>query len=120
MLPSRPDVAQGGEAGENPSRPSLSVQKAHNDHPSPPTSASQSSPAPKTLPLPLPVPDVSPPQAPGTSPMLMDDFTAGRETAVQRPGVSGTHLELQGSGSGPKGKVGTVEGRFGYGGGGMW
>ncbi|CAO2583259.1 hypothetical protein LEMLEM_LOCUS2674, partial [Lemmus lemmus] len=118
VLPSRPDVAQGGEAGENPSCPSLYVQKAHNDHPSPPTSASQSSPAPKTLPLPLLVPDVSPPQPPGTSPMLIDDFTTGRETAVQCPGVS--HLEPKGRRSGQKGKVGPRDSRFGHGGGGMW
>lgn len=81
VLPSKPDVAQGDEAGENPSCRSLWVQKAHNDHPSPPTNASQSSPAPKTLPLPLSLPDVSPPQAPCTSPMLMDDFMTVRGMA---------------------------------------
>jgi hypothetical protein len=78
VLPSKPDVAQGDEAGENPSCRSLCVQKAHNDHPSPPT---KSSPAPKTLPLPLTLPDKSPPQALCTSPLLMDDFMTGRGMA---------------------------------------
>lgn len=107
-LPARPDAAQGDEAGENPSCRSLCVQKAHNDHQSPPTNASLSSPAPKTLPLPLSLPDVSPPQALCTSPMLWDDFLTGRKMAVRCPGDSGSgaHLELKGRGSGQKGKSG--------------